>query len=152
MTKFTTSLAGFALAGLVLVGAGCGGNTPSDLNGTWNIDPESEAAEALEGTTFEFTDGNTMTMSIEFLGETATMAGTFEETELGTNADQAEADFAIRFSEFQLSAPGEEETLTGDEAPFGDVHVQLSEDGNKVTLFEDTLDSADNAVLIRSEE
>lgn len=155
MTKIATSLATFALAGLVLVGAGCGagGNTPDDLNGTWKIDPNNEAAELLDGTTFEFADGNTMTMTVEFLGETATMSGTFEEADRGTEDDQGQADFAIRFNEFKLTAPGEEEqTLTGDDAPFDSVHIKFGEDKNSVTLFESKIEDEDAAVLVRKEE
>lgn len=152
MNKITTSLFGFALAGLVLVGAGCmGGNTAADLEGNWEIDPANEAAESLEGTNFGFAD-NTLTMTVEFLGETATMTAGYEEVEVGTEADQAQADFALKFNEFKLSAAGEEETLTGDDAPFNQVHVKFGEDKKSVTLFEKTLDDKDSAVLIKKEE
>lgn len=152
MNKMTTSLFGFALAGLVLVGAGCmGGNSAADLEGNWEIDPANEAAESLEGTNFGFAD-STMTMTVEFLGETATMIGGYEQIEVGSEGDQGQADFALRFKEFKMSVAGEEEILTGDDAPFTDVHVKFGEDKKTVTLFENTLDDKDNAVLIKKEE
>lgn len=151
MNKMTTSLFGFALAGLVLIGAGCGSPSVSDLDGTWVPNPNSASSEGTEGMEVQFADQK-MTFTVKNGDETASFSAPYKETEKGTENEQPQADFAIAFEDFTLMNPdGSQETVTGEDKPFEKVHVKFNDDSTVVTLYEDKVVSDENMELVPKE-
>jgi len=148
---------GLLLASTMLIGIGCGGNahpTSADLSGKWNVDitnVTSENAKTLKGATVDFAE-KTMTVNVEAAGKTAQLTGDFEEIPVGTEDDQAQANFALKFNEFTVKTGENEQKLPADQGPFQTVHVKFADDKSSVVLYDKKLDDTDAAKLVRANE